>query len=392
VSKRKVIIPVVLLAAVGGGIIWQVNRNGVDPDMVRLSGNLELTQVDLSFKQPGRLVELAVDEGSDVKQGQLVARMDSNELNQQIQRESAGVESAQSALVQLRSAIAYQSETIGGDIALKKAELAAAEARLTELLNGSRPEEVETSRAAAAEAEVQNALAQRDWERAQRLYKNDDISTSQFDQFRTKAEAAASALKRARQQLRLVEEGPRKEQIEQQRAAVDRARAALRLAEANKLDLKRRQDELVMRHAEIARAKAQSGVLDVQMGDRTMLSPVTGVVLSKSAERGEVLAAGSTVVTLGDIDKPWVRGYIGEKDLGRVKLGMAAAVTTDSYPGKKYAGKVTFISSEAEFTPKQIQTQEERQKMVYRVKIEVENPGRELKNNMPVDAEILAGN
>lgn len=387
-SKRKVIIPVLLVAVAGGVFGWRITHPAADPDIIRLSGNIELTEVDLSFKLPGRLIELAVREGDDVKPGQLIARMDSNELKQQQAREGAGVESAESALVQLRSAIAWQTETIGGDIALKKAELAAAEARLLELKNGSRPQEIEAARAMAAEAEVQNTQAQRDWERAQRLYKNDDISTAQHDQFRTKSEAAAATLRRARQQLRLVEEGPRQEQIQQQRAAVDRAKAALRLAETNKLDLKRRQDELSMRQAEIARARAQAGVLDVQMNDRTLVSPIAGVVMAKSAEMGEVLAAGATVVTLGELDKPWVRGYVSESNLGRVKLGKLVDVTTDSFPGKKYKGRITFISSEAEFTPKQIQTQEERQKLVYRIKIEVENPNRELKSNMPVDAEI----
>jgi len=384
---KKAIIPIVLLV-VAGVVAWRMMQNRVDADLIKISGNIELTEVDLSFKMPGRIVELPVEEGSAVKRGQVLAKLDSSEVSRQLDRENAGVDAANSALVQLKTSIRYQAETIGGDVALKKADLAAAEARLDEMLNGSRPQEKETAKAAMAEAAVQNTMAQRDWERAQRLYKNDDISTSQYDQFRTKAEATAAALRRAQEQMKLVDEGVRKEQIAQQRAAVDKARAAVRLAEANRIELQRRQEEVGMRQAEILRAKANSGVLGIQLGDRTLLSSVDGVILTKSAEVGEVLAAGATVMTVGDIDHPWVRGYVGEKDLGRVKLQMPAEVMTDSYPGKKYAGRITFISSEAEFTPKQIQTQEERQKLVYRIKIAVENPQRELKSNMPVDAEI----
>jgi HlyD family secretion protein len=116
---------------------------------------------------------------------------------------------------------------------------------------------------------------------------------------------------------------------------------------------------------------------------------VDGVVLVKSADVGEVLAPGTTVVTVGDIDHPWLRGYINETLLGRVKIGSQARITTDSYPGKVYPGRVTFIASEAEFTPKQIQTQQERVKLVYRIKIEADNPQHELKSNMPADAEIV---
>jgi HlyD family secretion protein len=119
------------------------------------------------------------------------------------------------------------------------------------------------------------------------------------------------------------------------------------------------------------------------------VSPVDGVVLVKSADVGEILAPGTTVVTVGDIDHPWLRGYVNETDLGKIRIGSKARVTTDSYPGRAFNGRVTFISSEAEFTPKQIQTQQERVKLVYRIKIEVDNPRRELKSNMPADAEIL---
>jgi len=113
------------------------------------------------------------------------------------------------------------------------------------------------------------------------------------------------------------------------------------------------------------------------------------VVLVKSAETGEVLAEGTTVVEIGDLDHPWLRGYISEEDLGRVKVGTAVHLRTDSFPGKIYPGRISFISSEAEFTPKQIQTTEERVKLVYRIKVEVENQNHELKLNMPADAEIL---
>jgi HlyD family secretion protein len=125
------------------------------------------------------------------------------------------------------------------------------------------------------------------------------------------------------------------------------------------------------------------------MGDTVAASPVDGVVLVKAADVGEVLAPGTSVVTVGDIDHPWLRGYINETDLGKVKIGSKANVTTDSYPGKVYQGRVAFISSEAEFTPKQIQTQQERVKLVYRIKILIDNSQRELKSNMPADAEIV---
>jgi len=119
------------------------------------------------------------------------------------------------------------------------------------------------------------------------------------------------------------------------------------------------------------------------------VAPIDGVVLVKAAEAGEVIAAGTTVVSLGDLAHPWLRAYINETDLGKIHLNGKAKLSTDSYKGKTYDGRVSFISSEAEFTPKQIQTKEERVKLVYRIKIDVDNSAQELKNNMPVDAELI---
>jgi HlyD family secretion protein len=263
------------------------------------------------------------------------------------------------------------------------------EARLSELENGSRPQEKLDAKAAVDAARSEVERAKRDWDRAQTLYKNDDISTAQYDQYRNRWESADAALKSATEREGLVLAGPRVEQIKAQAAVVEKSRGALKMAEANSLEMKRRTQELTARQAEIARSKANIALIDSQLADTIAASPVDGVVLVKAADVGEVLSAGTTVVTIGDIEHPWLRGYINETDLGRVKIGSKARVTTDSYKGKIYDGRVTFISSEAEFTPKQIQTEQERVKLVYRIKIEVDNPRHELKSNMPADAEIV---
>lgn len=385
-DKRTLIIPIVAVAA--GGAWWFWKAHSVDPNLIHLSGNIELTQANLSFKYPGKLAELSVDEGAVVTKGQLLARLDLGEYQHQVDREHASVASSQSSLVQLRTSIAYQKANIESDVVLKRANLQQAEARLTELLNGSRKEEIEQARASLAEAQATQKQATGDWERAQTLFKNDDISAQQRDQFRRAFDAANATAHRLSESLSLAEIGPRKEQIDQQRAIVEQARATVKLAEANRIDLQRRVEEIGMRTADVQRAQAQAGVLDSQFSDRSLYAPFDGVVLTKGTELGEVLAAGAAVVTLGDVEHPWVRAYLSEKDLGRVKLGMAASVHTDSFAGKSYPGKVTFISAEAEFTPKQIQTEEERTKLVYRIKIDVANPNRELKSNMPADVEI----
>jgi HlyD family secretion protein len=386
---KKKIIPVVVLgvaaAAFVAGRRWFGDGNG---GALRLSGNIELTEVNIAFKIPGKLIERAVDEGDPVKAGTVVARLDKDTLTGQQARARAALAGAESLGVQQLTAIDYQAATLEGQVQQRAAEVKAAEARLAALVAGSREQEKQQARANLDRVRTEFDRAANDWKRAQALIKNEDISAADFDQYRTRYEGAEAQLKTGKEQLALVLEGPRKEDIDAGRAQLQQAQATLRVAEAQRLELKRKREELVSRRADIDQRKADVRVVQTQLDDTEAASPIDGVVLVKSAEVGEVIAAGTTVLTVGDLAHPWLRAYINERDLGRVKLGQKVKISTDSFPGRAYWGRVSFIASEAEFTPKQIQTTEERAKLMYRVKIDVDNPRGELKSNMPADAEI----
>jgi HlyD family secretion protein len=386
-SKKTVVI--LMVVALGIAATLALQHRGQPDDRIRISGNMELTQVNIAFKIAGKLIDRTVDEGDLVKKGQIIARLDRDQLLRQRDRESAALVEARSQLTQAGTTVEWTRESQATDLEQRRADLAQAKARLQQLEAGSRPQEVQESSAAVEAARTESERSQRDWDRAQTLFKRDDISASQYDQYRKNAESANAALRQAQERFGMVKEGPRKEEIEAARAQVARAEASIRWSEAQKLDVKRKQDDVAAKHADIEKQRAQVALIDSQIGDTVAASPIDGVVLVKSANVGEILAPGTTVVTIGDIDHPWLRGYINERDLGRVKLGTKAKITTDSYPGRVYWGRVSFIASEAEFTPKQIQTSEERLKLVYRIKIDVENPQHELKSNMPADAEIV---
>jgi len=388
--KKRIILILILLAAAGAAAVYVFRGMGSkQTGRIVVSGNIELTEVNIAFKTAGRLIERTVDEGDAVKKGIVIARLDRDQLMAQREREVAGLESAQSQLAQSETSLAWEKATLAADIEQRRADLGSNEARLAELNNGARPQEKLDAHAAVEAAQSELDRAQKDWDRAQTLYKNDDISAAQFDQYRNRWESTQAVVKSATEREALVLAGPRAEVIRAQQGQVERARAAVKIAEANSLEMKRREQDLATRRAEIARSTASIAMIDSQLADTIVASPVDGVVLVKAADVGEVLAPGTTVVTVGDIDHPWLRGYVNETDLGKIKIGAKAKVTTDSYPGKVYQGRVTFISSEAEFTPKQIQTEQERVKLVYRIKIEMDNPRRELKSNMPADAEIV---
>ena len=233
-----------------------------------------------------------------------------------------------------------------------------AQARLSKLLAGSRPEELRQAEANLHQAQLDLGNKEIQYERMKELYERGVISKETFDNAETKYKVAQAALQIATENYQLVKEGPRKEDIEDARAQVDQAQASLKLAET-------------------------------QLSYTVLNSPISGVVLVKSSEIGEVVNPGTSVLTLADIDNVWLKAYIPETDLGKVKWGQEVIVTTDLRPKKEYRGRISFISSQAEFTPKQIQTEKERVTLVYRIKIDIPNPDRELKPGMPADGRIL---
>lgn len=318
------IVGALFLAVIAALTLW--SRPVPEPGALQVSGNIEMTDAEVSFKIPGRVVERLISEGETVKAGQIVARLDTSELSQ--------------------------------EVALRKAEVRAAEAALAELETGSRPEEIAQSEAVVRRAQAEVERAKADFRRLKTLYEQDNVSVQDYDAAKTAVDVTEAKLRESQEQLRLVKKGPRIEKIDRSRAQLQQAKEALKLAET-------------------------------RLSYATLASPLTGLVLSHNIEPGEFVAAGTPIVTVGDLEHVWLRAYVDETDLGRVKAGQAARVRTDSYPDKGYEGRVSFIASQAEFTPKSVQTEKERVKLVYRIKITIANPKMELKAGMPADARIM---
>ena len=226
---KRFILPalvVIAIAAVAGYYIYG-RLHPANTNTLSVSGNLELTQVDISFKVPGKLIALNVDEGTYVKKGMVIARIDRDQVESQHARDEASLVNSQSQFDQTETAVQLQRHTLESDIALHMAELRASQARLAALVAGSRPQEIQESRASVADAKAQHDQAQADWDRAQDLFKNDDISKQQYDQYRMRLDSTAAVLRQSDERLALVVEGPRHEDIDAARADVVRAQAAV---------------------------------------------------------------------------------------------------------------------------------------------------------------------
>ncbi|MFB3923370.1 MAG: HlyD family secretion protein [Terriglobia bacterium] len=376
-KKRLILVTVFVLIGLLAGFKLVLQYGRKSSGKIRISGNIEVTDAEVSFKIPGRVQARMVDEGQTVQRGDIVARLDDAELTQEVALRRAEAEAARAVRAEFEAGSRKQ------EIAQTQAAAAQAKARLDEMLAGSRPQELAAAEAAWRAARAETERAKQDAERYEGLFKKEIVSAQQREAARTSYETALERQRQAEEQLKLVREGPRQEEIEQARAQWMQAEERFRLVKEGP-----RREQIEQTRARAEQAKQALAVAETRLGYATLVSPLAGVVLSKNTEPGEYVAAGTPIVTVGDLEHPWVRVFIDETDLGRVKVGQSARVTTDTFPGKSYEGRVSFIASQAEFTPRSVQTEKERVKLVYRVKVEIANQKMELKPGMPADVEI----
>jgi HlyD family secretion protein len=339
-----------------------------------------VTDVQLSFRIPGWVQKRLVDEGEVVKVGQEIAQLDRSELAQEAELHDAEVQAVKAALAELEAGSRPE------EIAQAEAAVLKAQALLDEVVTGSRPEEIAGAEATLQAAKIETDQFKLDFDRVAKLYQSGTTSQQDYDRAKAAYDGASQRRREAEERLKLVKLGPRKEQVDQARAALKQAQATLDLVRKGP-----RQEQIDQSRARLLQTQQTLAIAKTHLGYTTLVSPLAGVVLSKNVETGEYVVAGTPIVTVADLSDIWLRAYISEPDLGRVKLGQKVRVTADTYPGQVYEGHISFISSEAEFTPKNVETQKERVKLVFRLKIAVANRSSELKPGMPADAEIRIG-
>lgn len=319
----------VAVGALAAGLLWRFSpwTTEADRGIVEASGTVDATEVGIAFRSSGILRSRLVEEGSLVKAGQLLAELDDRE--------------------------------VGARLRQAEAAIMAGEARLRDMEKGYRPQEVAEAKAQVEQTQATLDNLREESKRSDNLYQGGAISRQRLDKDKTAAAVALQQLRSAQERLKLLQSGYRPESIAVARAQLKEAQAA----------------------ADVAR---------VAWEDMRVKSPVDGIITRTHAEAGELLAAGRPVATVTDLSKPWVRVYIPENRIGMVRLGARAKIRIDTYPDREFDGQVTYVSSRAEFTPKNVQTQEERVKLVFAVNVTAKNMAGALKPGMPADVYIAA--
>jgi HlyD family secretion protein len=332
-TTHRLIYPLVILLSVGALGCTKAATN----ETPRVSGQVEATEVHVAPEVGGRVLEIPVEEGNRIKKGDLIATLDTRDADLALQR--------------------------------ARAERAQADAQLRLLQAGSRPEDIRQAQAqvAAASADVAAgradlAAAEADFQRFEKLLQSNSGSQKQRDDAATRRDVARERLASAQARENAARE------------AVARLRAGAR------------REEIDAARARVASADAQIASVEKNKTDATVLAPMDGVVSQRLLDPGEMAAPRAPIVVLTDLDHAWAEVFVDEPQVPRLKLGQPATVITDA--GDRLPGKVSFISSKAEFTPRNVQTAQDRSKLVYRVKIAVDNQKGMLKQGMPVEAEI----
>ncbi|HEX9126062.1 MAG TPA: efflux RND transporter periplasmic adaptor subunit [Methylomirabilota bacterium] len=316
----------VLLIALSVAATWAGLHLGVGPSKpVGVTGTIEATQVDVSVKITGRILQRLVKEGDRVTRGQVLVRLDDSELAADVRRLDAALRSAQSTL--------------------------------RDLQKGARPQEIEDARAAVSSAEATRTMTERDYQRTEQLFKQNLIAAQDVDRARQAYEVAKAQERSARERLALLLEGSRPDQIDAARWQVTQAESAL--------------------------AQARS-----RLRETVVVSPIEGVVLRKNLEAGETANPGVPILTLVDPKDVWLRAYVPETEMGRLKIGDPATLRVDAFPNRVFTGRLIEIGGEAEFTPRNVQTKKERVNLVFRIKIQIDNPEGLLKPGLPADADV----
>jgi HlyD family secretion protein len=381
------IVTLVAGLAFAGWTWWRDRQN--DRNVIQASGRIEVTEVNVSSKVTGRVAKLLVEEGTDVKASQLIAELEGEELEAQLRQARAALQSAEARLVQARITLQVEPTTVRTQIRQAEENLRAAEERLGLLQAGSRPQEIEEGRANLRQNLARLEIARLTRDRFRELLADGAIAKQDLDRAESDFQAGEAAVRATRERLSILEEGSRTENIRAAQAERDRAAAALEAARANAVTLQLRQQDVRVAEATVREAAANVRRLESQVAELKVFAPLTATILTKAVEAGEVVTAGRPLVLLGDLDHPWIKVYVTETEVGKVKLGAPALVLVDSFPQQPFRGTVTWIADQAEFTPKNIQTKEERVNLVYAVKVTIDNAQRKLKAGMIADAELM---
>jgi HlyD family secretion protein len=384
--KKRVIAILFFCLLFGVGLLVYNGQRNLKMRKLYYSGTIEAKQAELAFQVSGRIVEVVVNEGEFVKRDQLLAFLEQSEYKARYEQAQAGLENSIKNVQRLELILGLYKKTLPNEVARAAAGVEVLSSQLRELEAGYREQDIERAKLAFLTAKDVMEEAKKNKERYDNLFQKSLVSEREWDTVKLKYETAAKELEKAKEAFDMLLEGVRKETIQTSRARLAEGKAVLRQAKNNLTKIQAAEKEVEAAKSQVKVAQSSLEVAKTQLSYTKLSAPFDGVISSRNVEPGEVVLPGREVLSLSDLSSVDLKIFVNETEIGRVKPGQLVDVKVDTFPDKKYRGTVSFISPEGEFTPKIIQTQKERVKLVYLVKVLIPNPDLELKSGMPADA------
>ncbi len=383
--KRVILIGFLVLLSGVGAVVWwgQSSRRGAE---LYYSGTIEATSSNLAFQVGGRVQEILTDEGQSVDAGAVLAVLDRREYVALRDQARANLQRAAQNLLQLETVLEINRNVLPAEVDRAAAAVKALQAQLAEAESGYRVQEVERARLAADAARVTLENARKDKDRYDELFRKGVVAEKSRDSFKVQYEIALKEHQRAVEAYQMAREGFRREEVDTARSRLAEGQAALRLVQSNLKKIEAAEQDVEAARAQVAAAQAALDVAEIQLDHTRVRAPYGGIILSRNVEPGEVVTPSQEVLSIADLSTVDLKVFVAETEIGRIAPGQPVAVKIDTFPDKVYDGRVAYISPQAEFTPKIIQTHKERVKLVFLVKVSVPNPHFELKSGMPADA------
>jgi multidrug resistance efflux pump len=347
------------------------------PEVLKLPGVVEIQEVRLGPRVAGRVVKVYVREGDVVRPGQLLIRLDVPELEAQLAQASAHQREAEALLDKAQNGPRPEERDAA------EAAYRAARARLDRLETGYREEDKRQAENEFKAAQVDLAQARDDYERARRLFSGGSIGRAEYDTARSGFDRAQRRCEAARAHHEMMQHGPRPEEIREARADAAQAEANWRLVKAGT-----RSEDLAAAAARVAEARARVSELEVDRKEANVYAPEPAVVEVVAVRVGDLVAANQPVVRVLRTGDLWVKVYVPETELARVVLHQKVEVVVDGYPDRRLTGEVFHIASESEFTPRNVQSVDERRHQVFGARVRVDDPGGIFKSGMAADVYI----
>jgi HlyD family secretion protein len=384
--KKRIVILVVLSLLIGTGLFVYRGQQRARNGEFFYSGTIEATQSRLAFQSGGRILKVFVQEGQAVAKDQLLAELDPAESRSRLEQAKANLDRSRKGKEQAETLLAVYEKTLPAETARAEAGVRVLASQLDEFRAGTRTQEVERAKQAMQGAAAVLDDATKNLTRYESLFRKETVSEKERDAVRLRHDTTLREYERSREAYDLAKEGSRAETIRTAEARLAEGQAVLKQARSNLLRIDAARKDVEASRANEAAARAASDQVSIQLDYTQLKAPGPGIITSRNAEPGEVVTPGREVLTLSRLATVDLKIFVDETEIGKVKPGQKAEVRVDTFPDKPFAGTVTFISPEGEFTPKIIQTKKERVKLVYLVKVSLPNPGLELKSGMPADA------